>query len=311
MKRAAKIVGIVLTALIVAIFAAVYFFGPTVGAMVLNKPLFLFNASEKRINTAMLDIAASQGIYSGSSEFQRAFDEAKADPENREKLDAAINAAGGKHSRVFEQAAENAIASENPTADMRDNVLWLKVPSVGRKSDVQSYADTLADGIHNTNSPQGVCAAVVDLRGNGGGDMGPMVAGLSPLLPDGVVLTFVGPRMNSEVTVTGNSVAGGGTPLTTSGGKRELPVAILVDGDTASSGEATMLAFRGLENSRSFGEPTAGYASANTVYDFPDGRSLMLTIAKDKARTGEEFSEDPVTPDAPLTELDGWLKAQC
>lgn len=74
-------------------------------------------------------------------------------------------------------------------------------------------------------------------------------------------------------------------------------VAVLVDAGEASSGEATMLAFRGLENSRSFGQPTAGYASANIVIDYPDGSELMLANARDKARTGELFAEDPIQPD--------------
>ena len=70
-----------------------------------------------------------------------------------------------------------------------------------------------------------------------------------------------------------------------------------------------MLSFRGLERSRSFGEPTAGYASANMVYDFPDGSSMMLTIAKDRARTGETFAEDPIRPDTEGGEADAlaWL----
>ena len=129
--------------------------------------------------------------------------------------------------------------------------------------------------------------------------MGPMLAGVSPLLPDGTALEFVSNAYSSPVTIEGNGVRGGGSPTTTSGGKWDAPVAVLVDGDTASSAEATMLAFRGLDNSRSFGAPTAGYASANMVYDFPDGSALMLTIAKDKARTGEIFSEDPIQPDGP------------
>ena len=128
--------------------------------------------------------------------------------------------------------------------------------------------------------------------------MGPMLAGVSPLLPDGTALEFVSNAYSSPVTIEGNGVRGGGSPTTTSGGKWDAPVAVLVDGDTASSAEATMLAFRGLDNSRSFGAPTAGYASANMVYDFPDGSSLMLTIAKDRARTGETFAEDPIHPDA-------------
>lgn len=46
--------------------------------------------------------------------------------------------------------------------------------------------------------------------------------------------------------------------------------------DAASSAEATLLTFRGLDNVRTFGEPTAGYASANVVLDYPDGRSLLI-----------------------------------
>ncbi|MCG7458360.1 S41 family peptidase [Corynebacterium sp. LaCa117] len=88
----------------------------------------------------------------------------------------------------------------------------------------------------------------------------------------------------------------------------ELLVAAI---DAASSAEVTLLTFRGLDNVRTFGEPTAGYASANVVLDYPDSRSLMLTTAKDKACTGEEFAEDPIAPDTPESELDGSLASHC
>ena len=88
----------------------------------------------------------------------------------------------------------------------------------------------------------------------------------------------------------------------------ELLVAAI---DAASSAEVTLLTFRGLDNVRTFGEPIAGYASANVVLDYPDSRSLMLTTAKDKACTGEEFAEDPIAPDAPESELDGSLASHC
>ena len=161
---------------------------------------------------------------------------------------------------------------------------------------MQGYADTLAGGLSQARDG-GACGAVVDLRGNDGGDMGPMLAGLSPVIPDGTAMEFVYSGRTMAVTVDGNSVSGGGTPLTTDGGKWDAPTAVLVDEETASSGEATMLVFRGLDNSRSFGVPTAGFASANTVYDFPDGSELMLTIAKDRDREGQTYAEEPIEPD--------------
>ena len=288
--------------------AAVYFLGPSYGGALLGKPYIPFNTSEKRINTAMVDTAAYTGIYGDSEEFQRAREAFKEDPTNAELLDAAIDAAGGKHSKVFNTEKEKAIDNAEPSVSFEDGILRATVPSIGRHDDGQAYADTLAQGL--TAHPE-ACAAVVDLRGNDGGDMGPMYAGLSPLLPDGTALSFVSRMGTSDVVIDGNSVTGGGTPTTTSGGKLEVPVAVITDDETASSAEATLLAFRGLDNVRTFGEPTAGYASANVVLDYPDGRSLMLTTAKDKARTGEEFAEDPIAPDAPESELDSWLASRC
>ena len=308
MKTVLKIFGGLFVVALIAVVAAVYFFGPSYGGVFAGKPVFLFNASEKRINTAMVDTAALTGIYGDSEEFQRAREAFKKDPTNAELLDAAIDAAGGKHSKVFNTEKEKAIDNAEPSVSFEDGILRATVPSIGRHDDGQAYADTLAQGL--TAHPE-ACAAVVDLRGNDGGDMGPMYAGLSPLLPDGTALSFVSRMGTSDVVIDGNSVTGGGTPTTTSGGKLEVPVAVITDDETASSAEATLLAFRGLDNVRTFGEPTAGYASANVVLDYPDGRSLMLTTAKDKARTGEEFAEDPIAPDAPESELDSWLASRC
>ena len=94
----------------------------------------------------------------------------------------------------------------------------------------------------------------------------------------------------------------------------KLPVAILTDEWTASSGEAVLLAFRGMRNVRTFGSPTAGYASVNTVYSLYDGAQLWLTVAADVApRTGEVFCEDPVSPDVPTDEPEkeaaAWIEA--
>ena len=61
--------------------------------------------------------------------------------------------------------------------------------------------------------------------------------------------------------------------------KFRVPVAILTSNVTASSGEATLLSFRGLENTRTFGQPSAGYASGNLIIDMPDGAGLMVTTA--------------------------------
>ena len=318
-----------LTAALVAAVAT-YFYGPAVSAMITGKARFLGTDSPKRYTATVLQLA-EQGIYSDSEEFSAASAHAKEvakDAESvdevREVLDDAIHAAGGKHSRLFspeqvEQRAADAdaagsAAGAGPAVDVSGGIAVATVPGVTRHTDVQGYADTLADGLTRARDG-GACGAVVDLRGNDGGDMGPMLAGLSPIIPDGTAMEFVYSGRTAPVTIEGNSVAGGGTPLSTGGGKWDAPTAVLVNEDTASSGEATMLAFRGLDTSRSFGTPTAGFASANTVYDLPDGSELMLTIAKDRDRNGQTYAEDPIQPDtktesgdAALTAAQKWLR---
>ncbi len=93
----------------------------------------------------------------------------------------------------------------------------------------------------------------------------------------------------------------------------ECPVAILTNEWTGSSGEAVLLCFRGLDNVRVFGTPTAGYASANQPYPMPDGSSMVLTIGCDVARTGEAFCDDPIVPDVntetPMEDAMTWLRS--
>ena len=325
-KKILRILGGVVVALILLIAAAGYVWGPTLTAQMTGQARFFGTDTPKRYANTVLDLSESMGIYGDSEEFAAARAEveeatkyARHKYELIEPLNAAVNAAGGKHSKLHYEEA-NQDTDESPSAQVgvetTGGIALATVPGIGRHDDVQSYADTLSRGLIKARDG-GACGAIVDLRGNDGGDMGPMVAGLSPLLPDGTALEFVSRMNTTQVTVDGNAVRGGGTPLETAGGKWEAPTAVLVDDTTASSGEATMLAFRGLDNSRSFGTPTAGFASANTVYDFPDGSVLMLTIAKDKARTGEEFAEDPIQPDSPtatadeaLDEAKAWLREQ-
>lgn len=320
--------GCAVLVLALSLLAAVYVWGPSYGAMFTGKPIFMGHATPQRYAKAIVTTTETMGIYADSPEFadakSRVLEQAK-DARSTEELypilDELVAAAGGKHSKLHRPAEETSDPSDGDDAasvpdvgvEKRGPIAVATVPGIGRHDDLQGYADTLAHGLHDAVSA-GACGAVVDLRGNDGGDMGPMVAGLSPLLPDGTALEFVSRINTTKVAVDGNSVTGGGTSVTTSGGKVDVPVAVLVDGQTASSGEATMLTFRGLENARSFGSPTAGYASANMVFDYPDGSSLMLTIGKDKDRTGQEYAEDPISPDeetsAPEDAAQAWLQRQ-
>jgi carboxyl-terminal processing protease len=74
------------------------------------------------------------------------------------------------------------------------------------------------------------------------------------------------------------------------------PIALLVDDETGSSGEAVLISFTGADNVRSFGQPTAGYATANEAFVLPDGARLAITTSTMTDRTGRAYGNTPITP---------------
>ena len=156
----------------------------------------------------------------------------------------------------------------------------------------------------SSQSPKGW---IVDLRGNTGGNMWPMLTGVGPILGDGVVGSFE--AADGKMTwfyqdgKTGTrNPAGPGNGFADPGGitrphePHPLPVAVLVDSSTASSAEAITIAFHGRPDTRFFGTRTAGKSTAVQPFKLDDGAELYLTTAIDADRTGKAYP-DGFTPD--------------
>ncbi len=145
---------------------------------------------------------------------------------------------------------------------------------------------------------------IVDLRRNPGGNMFPMVAGLGPLIGEGVCVNFY--DIDRNVTTTASYREGtsylGQTPIVSVDKPyipvtKNLKIAVLINGVTASSGEATTLAFVGRPNTRLFGASTCGVSTSNQPYDLPFfGYQLNLTTATLGDRTGKIYGK-AITPD--------------
>lgn len=322
---AARVIVLVLAVLAAAVL---YLYGPTLSAKLTGTARFLGTDTPKRYTQTVLELT-DLGVYADSPEYAAARAtalDAASDVSSREELypliDAAVSAAGGKHSALLrpgEEAGGKSQDEKGPDSsagvEIDGQVAIATVPAISRHDDGQRYADALGTGLASARD-QGACGAIVDLRGNTGGNMYPMLAGVSPLLPDGPAFFFRFAAGETAIEIEGNSISPTGMALSEPAGKWDAPVAVLVDENTGSSGEAAMLAFRGLDRSRSFGSPTAGYASSNSVFDFPDGSVLVITQAWDKARTGEVFGEDPVPPDTDarvdttMPTAKEWLRAE-
>jgi len=230
-------------------------------------------------------------------------------------INEALHVCGGKHStlRPPYKGAQKDYPEEAPEATFRDDsILYLRLPEhLGVSVSDSLYKYTLYNAICRHSDAKGY---IIDLRGNTGGNMYPMLAALSPLIPDGACISFQQRQQTVPISIEYIRKSES-LPLA---GEQERalqkrPVALLTDSLTASSGEATLLAFRGLGNARTFGCPTAGYASANVPYTLPDGYTLVLTTSRDVARTGEVFCDDPIRPDVetdtPLASALVWIRS--
>ncbi len=160
---------------------------------------------------------------------------------------------------------------------------------------------------------------IVDLRHNSGGNMWPMLSGLSSLLGNGVHGYFIEPDGNSTQwgTYNGSSILGNRKMISLDGAYQlkniRKPIAVLVSKRTASSGEAILIAFKGREDSRFFGQPSCGQSTANRRFTLKNGDLLFLTTAtfadKNSNPYGGSILVDELT-DSPVTSAVDWIYQQ-
>jgi len=160
----------------------------------------------------------------------------------------------------------------------------------GSPDEATAFANGLQRSIASADR-EGLAGWIVDLRGNGGGNMWPMIAGVGPILGEGRVGYFLDPvGVEIDWEYRNGGAWEGGTenqrvamPYRL---RRESPkVAVLFDLGTASSGEAVVIAFQRRPQTRSFGTATCGLSTANELYTMSDGASLFLTVAVMADRT--------------------------
>lgn len=152
-------------------------------------------------------------------------------------------------------------------------------------------------------APSASAGWIVDLRGNSGGTMWPMLAGLRPLLGAGAI---------------GGNVSAPGQPMRRWRLEQLMPnaatwpqpdlraakVAVLIGPRTSSSGEAVAIAFSGRARTRSFGQPSDGRSTSNETIALPDGGALLLTTAVFADRSGKLFG-GRIEPDVAVPASDG------
>lgn len=162
---------------------------------------------------------------------------------------------------------------------------------------------------------------IVDLRGNFGGDMTPMLLAIAPVLGDGTAGYTLYPDNNEtewaikEGHLTYNDYNNSEvikSPETYTLAKQYTKVAVLTDTLTASSGEAITVAFKNRPKTKSFGWPTYGVSTSNEGFTLSDGSRMLLTVAtfadRKKVKYGRKIQPDIIcNPELAVNEAVKWL----
>ncbi|WP_045689346.1 S41 family peptidase [Hymenobacter sp. AT01-02] len=166
------------------------------------------------------------------------------------------------------------------------NVGYVQLPGINAGGSLQAMRDAakvVQDSLCRFN-PNKATAWIIDLRLNDGGAMAPMLAGIAPIIGDGYLGGFVDKdgKPDQQWYLKQGNFYMDTLQVTTlqnrcPAKRTDKPVAVLLSGLTASSGEIVAISLKGRPNTRFFGEPTYGATTANESYKISS--TAYLTVA--------------------------------
>ena len=214
---------------------------------------------------------------------------------------------GDKHSLFLTQESLNFYTSKNMEPKQPESkylgsgIGLIKVPEcmTFNSTKDKDFANSIRYQIKKLDVENEIIGWVVDLRNNSGGNMWPMLAGLNSLMEDGTIGYLIS-KTNIKVKEwkTENGKINYSRELVDTYKVKKISnkIAVLIDSKTGSSGEMTAIAFIGLPNVKLFGQPSAGYTTANSTFYLSDGTQLYLATNFVADRTYKIYP-DKIKPD--------------
>jgi carboxyl-terminal processing protease len=229
-----------------------------------------------------------------------------------------LKRAGDRHSFFLPKEAAQKEKSETYDGKQAESyylsagIGYIKVPEFTsfNATACASFASNIQNQIKSLDESHAINGWIVDLRDNTGGNMYPMILGLSALTQDGIYGYIIDPKHKKEIAM---SVINGGTgPVkiekTYKIKNSSCKIAILINPFTGSSGEFTAISFLSLPNVETFGQPSAGATTSNYRYDLSDGSYLLLATAYMADRNHKKYLPniipDILTPNSTDSNMD-------
>ncbi len=131
----------------------------------------------------------------------------------------------------------------------------------------------------------GAAALIFDVRNNGGGLLNALESMLDPLLPEGVIATANYSDGESRTVVYSDD------------SELDLPMAVIVNGSSASAAELFAASLRDFEKAELVGTTTFGKGVMQVTTQMEDGGGLTLTIATYQTTRSECYHGVGLTPE--------------
>lgn len=135
---------------------------------------------------------------------------------------------------------------------------------------------------------QGMEALVVDLRNNPGGNLQTVCDMLDLILPEGTIV-YTEDKDGNRNTATSDEEH-----------QLDIPMAVLVNGNSASASEIYAGAVQDYGIGTIVGTQTYGKGVVQQIFDLGDGTSVKLTIAEYFTPDGRNINGEGITPDVEI-----------
>ena len=171
------------------------------------------------------------------------------------------------------------------------SVRWTRLPQDVGYVKVRSFQKTTVTEVKEAIrelETQGMASLVLDLRNNPGGLLDQAISVSELFLDDGKLIVYTKGRLTNQ-DMKGFSKGGGiwsGRPL-----------AILINGGSASASEIVAGALKDWDRATLIGTQSFGKGSVQTIIPLSDGSGLRLTTAKYYTPNNAEIHGEGITPD--------------
>ena len=165
---------------------------------------------------------------------------------------------------------------------LENNIGYIQVSEFAENTPTQ-FSDAITD-----LQGQGMEKLIIDLRDNGGGMVVSCQQMLDTILPEGTVV-YTEDKYGNRQDYTSDAEH-----------YLDMPIAVLVNGNSASASEIFAGAIRDFDYGTLIGTTTFGKGIVQNIMQLKDGSAIKLTVAKYYTPNGDNIHGTGITPDVEI-----------